>query len=148
MNLTFCHFRLQIRSFKRRRAEEPEKAEVHKYAVFVSFLPIYAEYIHFLSGEKKIVHSQTKNFSPHINSKSTACRGKNPPEMGILRRAKRRKTAFLRFFRSIFLLSADKNPLSECSRFRPAGFCRRGKKRTEGGSRLLLSRGKAVRLSF
>ena len=121
---------------------------MYKYAISVSFLLFYAVYIHLLWGKKKIVCSQTKNFFPHINSGYSACRGKNPSEMGIFRRTKKRKTAFLRLFRSIFLFFVDKILRTECGRFRLAGFTGKRKKRRTGGFRLLSSCEKAFRLSF
>ena len=104
--------------------------------------------IYSFTLRKEIVCSQTKNFFPHINSGYSACRGKNPPEMGIFRCTKRGKTAFLRLFRSIFLYFADKNLRTECWRFRLAGFTGKRKKRRIGGFRLLSSCEKAFRLSF
>ena len=68
--------------------------------------------------------------------------------MGIFRRTKKRKTAFLRLFRSIFLFFVDKILRTECGRFRLAGFTGKRKKRRTGGFRLLSSCEKAFRLSF
>ena len=147
MILTFCYFQLQISSFKRQRLGESKKTEMYKYAISVSFLLFYAVYIHLLWGKKKIVCSQTKNFFPHINSGYSACRGKNPSEMEIFRRTKKRKTAFLRLFRSIFLFFVDKILRTECGRFRLAGFTGKRKKRRTGGFRLLSSCEKAFRSS-
>lgn len=148
MILTFCYFLLQISSFKRQRLGESKKTGMYKYAIFVSFLLFYAVYIHLLWGKKKIVCSQTKNFFPHINSGYSVCRGKNPSEMEFFRRTKKRKTAFLRLFRSIFLFFADKILRTECWRFCLAGFTGKRKKRRIGGFRLLSSCEKVFRLSF
>ena len=68
--------------------------------------------------------------------------------MEFFRRTKKRKTAFLRLFRSIFLFFADKNLRTECWRFCLAGFTGKRKKRRIGGFRLLSSCEKVFRLSF
>ena len=52
----------------------------------------------FTLRKEKIVCSQTKNFFPHINSGYSACRGKNPPEMGIFRCTERANCFFCGFF--------------------------------------------------